>query len=120
MKKQRAAPKFKHLFRYAESKEYIFIFIGVIFSILSGASKPIMITILSSAFGEVLHYPENKETMHNADEMFDKNIVKLCLDFVYLSIFSFIASYIHMVCWLYSGEMISLKVTDSSSSGIHE
>ncbi|TMW99501.1 hypothetical protein EJD97_002445 [Solanum chilense] len=91
------------LFSFADSYDYLLMFLGSIGACLHGASVPVFFIF----FGKMINiaglaYLFPAQTSHK--------IAKYSLDFVYLSVVILFASWIEVACWMHSGERQAAKI----------
>ncbi|KAK7740584.1 hypothetical protein SLS53_005429 [Cytospora paraplurivora] len=96
------------LYRYATRTDLILIFIGSVSAIASGAILPVMTVIFGSLQGTFAGYFNGTETY----DSFMDSMTSLVLNFVYLGIGEFFATYIAMVIFIYTGEHITGKIRE--------
>ncbi|KUI59559.1 Leptomycin B resistance protein pmd1 [Cytospora mali] len=94
------------LYRYATRTDLILIVIGSICAIASGAILPVMTVIFGSLQGTFANYFNGSETY----DSFMNTMTGLVLNFIYLGIGEFFATYIAMVVFIYTGEHIAGKI----------
>ncbi|XP_049415577.1 ABC transporter B family member 2-like [Solanum stenotomum] len=91
------------LFSFADSYDYLLMFLGSISACLHGASVPVFFIF----FGKMINiaglaYLFPAQTSHK--------IAKYSLDFVYLSVVILFSSWIEVACWMHSGERQAAKI----------
>ncbi|WMV43360.1 hypothetical protein MTR67_036745 [Solanum verrucosum] len=91
------------LFSFADSYDYLLMFLGSIGACLHGASVPVFFIF----FGKMINiaglaYLFPAQTSHK--------IAKYSLDFVYLSVVILFSSWIEVACWMHSGERQAAKI----------
>ncbi|XP_060207621.1 ABC transporter B family member 2-like [Lycium barbarum] len=91
------------LFSFADSYDYLLMFLGSIGACIHGASVPVFFIF----FGKLINiaglaYLFPAETSHK--------VGKYSLDFVYLSVVILFASWIEVACWMHSGERQAAKM----------
>lgn len=94
------------LYRYATRIDLILIVIGSVCAIASGAILPVMTVIFGSLQGTFANYFNGTETYDG----FMDSMTSLVLNFVYLGIGEFFATYVAMVIFIYTGEHIAGKI----------
>ncbi|KAK6782933.1 hypothetical protein RDI58_020729 [Solanum bulbocastanum] len=91
------------LFSFADSYDYLLMFLGSIGACLHGASVPVFFIF----FGKMINiaglaYLFPAQTSHK--------VAKYSLDFVYLSVVILFSSWIEVACWMHSGERQAAKI----------
>ncbi|CAN4128139.1 unnamed protein product [Withania somnifera] len=91
------------LFSFADSYDYLLMFLGSIGACLHGASVPVFFIF----FGKLINiaglaYLFPAQASHK--------VAKYALDFVYLSVVILFASWIEVACWMHSGERQAAKI----------
>lgn len=94
------------LYRYATRMDLILLAIGALCAIVSGAILPVMTVIFGNLQGTFANYFNGGETYDG----FMNAMTSLVLNFVYLGIGMFFATYIAMVIFIYTGEHITGKI----------
>ncbi|KAK4272062.1 hypothetical protein QN277_020662 [Acacia crassicarpa] len=93
---------FYRLFSYADSFDRLLMFVGTIAAVANGMTIPLLMII----FGDVIDVfggtSDTKEMVHN--------VSKASLDFVYLAMGTFVASFLQVTCWMVTGERQSARI----------
>lgn len=101
-KKEHKVPMLK-LFSFADSYDYVLMFIGSIGAIVHGASVPIFFIFFGKLINVIgLAYLFPKEASHK--------VAKYSLDFVYLSVAILFSSWTEVACWMHTGERQAAKM----------
>ncbi|KAK2427758.1 ABC transporter B family member [Trifolium repens] len=101
-KKERKVPMLK-LFSFADSYDYVLMFIGSIGACIHGASVPIFFIFFGKLINVIgLAYLFPKEASHQ--------VAKYSLDFVYLSVAILFSSWTEVACWMHTGERQAAKM----------
>ncbi|CAH1758914.1 12613_t:CDS:2 [Entrophospora sp. SA101] len=102
-------PSYWQLYSFASRKDWCIMIFGLIFSAISGAATP-STTII---FGKMVNSFTEFQTGQISGEDFQKTVNSNTLFFVYLAIITFVATYIYMACWVYTGERITRKIREA-------
>ncbi|CAG8761331.1 1918_t:CDS:2, partial [Cetraspora pellucida] len=96
------------LYRFATKVDWIIMFIGLVFSALTGASTP----VISIFFGIMIDYYTSYYNHKTSTQQFSKEVDAFSLVFVYFSIGVFVATYISISTWVYTGEKITRQIRE--------
>ncbi|KAL5099938.1 hypothetical protein RYX36_004265 [Vicia faba] len=101
-KKEHKVP-FLKLFSFADSYDYVLMFIGSIGACVHGASIPVFFIFFGKLINVIgLAYLFPKEASHQ--------VAKYSLDFVYLSVVILFSSWTEVACWMHTGERQAAKM----------
>ncbi|KVH95222.1 AAA+ ATPase domain-containing protein [Cynara cardunculus var. scolymus] len=91
------------LFAFADSYDYLLMFLGSVGACIHGASVPVFFIFFGKLINIIgLAYLFPKEASHK--------VAKYSLDFVYLSVVILFSSWIEVACWMHSGERQAAKM----------
>ncbi|CAG8709376.1 6853_t:CDS:2 [Cetraspora pellucida] len=96
------------LYRFATKFDWIIMFIGLVFSAAAGATSPVL-TVL---YGIIVDYYTEFQTHTISTNEFSKEINYFTLVSVYFGIAMFIATYISVAAWVYTGERIARQIRE--------
>ncbi|RHZ65773.1 hypothetical protein Glove_311g34 [Diversispora epigaea] len=96
------------LYTFATKRDWLIMFIGLIFSGTAGATLPLL-TVL---FEKMVDYFNQFQMRKIGPDEFTSKVNHDTLFFVYLGIFTFFATYIYMAAWVYTGERVSRKIRE--------
>ncbi|KAM3397185.1 ABC transporter B family member 2 isoform X1 [Capsicum galapagoense] len=91
------------LFSFADSYDYLLMFLGSIGACLHGASVPVFFIF----FGKLINIAG---LAYLFPALASHKVAKYSLDFVYLSVVILFASWIEVACWMHSGERQAAKI----------
>ncbi|KAF8401217.1 hypothetical protein HHK36_012146 [Tetracentron sinense] len=97
----RTVPYYK-LFSFADTTDYVLMFVGTINAIGNGFCMPLMTVLLGeliNAFGKTTN---TKDVVHE--------VSKVSLKFVYLAVGSGVASFFQVACWMVTGERQAARI----------
>lgn len=105
---------FRQLFRYATKLELFYNFCGLVAASVAGAAQPIMTIVFGSLTTTFLTYsnvsadPNTSQMVRDqARSKLQEEIQRDALYLVYVGIAMFVATYIYMATWVYTGEEIT-------------
>ncbi|GAB2273117.1 (ABC) transporter [Dionaea muscipula] len=85
------------LFSFADSYDYLLMFVGSVGAIVHGVSVPVFFIFFGKLINLVgIAYLFPRETSHR--------VAKYSLDFVYLSVAILFSSWVEVACWMHTGE----------------
>ncbi|GAB4834763.1 (ABC) transporter [Ancistrocladus abbreviatus] len=91
------------LFSFADSYDFLLMFIGSIGAIVHGVSVPVFFIFFGKLINLIgMAYLFPKETSHR--------VAKYSLDFVYLSVAILFSSWVEVACWMHTGERQAAKM----------
>ncbi|CAK9325689.1 unnamed protein product [Citrullus colocynthis] len=93
---------FLKLFSFADSYDYMLMFVGSIGGIGNGAGMPLM-TVL---FGELINTFGSNQGAHDIVSA----VSKVCVKFVYLAIGTAVAAFLQVSCWIVTGERQAARI----------
>ncbi|KAL0539171.1 hypothetical protein IC582_023352 [Cucumis melo] len=93
---------FLKLFSFADSYDYLLMFVGSIGGIGNGVGMPLM-TVL---FGQLINSFGSNQGTHNVVSA----VSKVCLKFVYLAIGTAVAAFLQVSCWIVTGERQAARI----------
>ncbi|KAF0561604.1 multidrug resistance protein MDR [Gigaspora margarita] len=96
------------LYRFATKFDWIIMFIGLVFAAVAGTAMP----AFSILFGIMVDYYTNFQTHSISPNEFSREIDYFSLVYVYFSIAIFIATYISVAAWVYTGERIARQIRE--------
>ncbi|CAG8514236.1 2992_t:CDS:2, partial [Diversispora eburnea] len=96
------------LYTFATKKDWLIMFIGLIFSGLTGVTTPLL-TVL---FGKMIDYFTQHSSQKINSVEFTSEVNSTTLKFVYLGITTFFATYFYMAAWVYTGERIARQIRE--------
>ncbi|GJZ82611.1 retrovirus-related pol polyprotein from transposon TNT 1-94 [Tanacetum coccineum] len=100
--KPKRVPMLK-LFAFADSYDYLLMFLGSVGACIHGASVPVFFIFFGKLINIIgLAYLFPKEASHK--------VAKYSLDFVYLSVVILFSSWTEVACWMHSGERQAAKM----------
>ncbi|GKC10292.1 ABC transporter B family member 2-like protein, partial [Tanacetum coccineum] len=100
--KPKSVPMLK-LFAFADSYDYLLMFLGSVGACIHGASVPVFFIFFGKLINIIgLAYLFPKEASHK--------VAKYSLDFVYLSVVILFSSWTEVACWMHSGERQAAKM----------
>ncbi|CAJ0754315.1 23090_t:CDS:2 [Entrophospora sp. SA101] len=102
-------PSYWKLYSFASRKDWCIMIFGLIFSAITGAAAPSMTII----FGQMINSFTDFQAGRISGEDFQKAVNNNTLSFVYLGIAIFVAAYICMTCWVYTGGRITRKIREA-------
>ncbi|CAG8542549.1 14607_t:CDS:2, partial [Cetraspora pellucida] len=91
---------YSQLYRFATKRDWLIMIIGLVFAGAAGATMPVMTII----FGRMIDYFTLFLTHQISNDEFSNKINLYSLYFIYLAILTFVATYIYMATWVYTGE----------------
>ncbi|OVA16637.1 ABC transporter [Macleaya cordata] len=94
-------PFFK-LFSFADSKDLVLMVVGTIAALANGGTMPFM----SVLFGNLVNSFGRTAGTDNVL----KEVSKVALDFTYLAVFSGVASFFQVACWMVTGERQAARI----------
>ncbi|CAG8612827.1 7729_t:CDS:2 [Gigaspora margarita] len=96
------------LYRFATKLDWIIMFIGLVFSMAAGSTLPTIALLLGSMIDS---YTDIKIHTISTNE-FTEKVDFVALELVYIAIGLFVASYISMATWVYTGERIARQIRE--------
>ncbi|XP_040990027.1 ABC transporter B family member 11-like isoform X2 [Juglans microcarpa x Juglans regia] len=84
------------LFSFADSLDYLLMFVGTVAAVGSGISMPFMTIIFGDTIDSFGGTVNTKDVVHK--------VSKISLNYVYLALGSGVASFFQMACWMVTGE----------------
>ncbi|OMJ16981.1 Multidrug resistance protein 1A [Smittium culicis] len=105
---------FAKLFRFATPNERIILYIGALFSVLSGITMPVMTLIFSNLSGAFIQYGNlsKNETTKAAKDYLNSQVKKYCLIYLGLAIYNFTASYVQNVTFSIVSERQNKRIRE--------
>ncbi|KAF0561083.1 P-loop containing nucleoside triphosphate hydrolase protein [Gigaspora margarita] len=97
-----------NLYRFATKLDWAIMFIGLMFAAASGAALP----AFSVLFGIMVDYYTNFQTHTINPDEFSKEVNYFSLVYVYFAIAIFIATYISVATWVFTGERIARQIRE--------
>ncbi|EGN96419.1 hypothetical protein SERLA73DRAFT_170797 [Serpula lacrymans var. lacrymans S7.3] len=105
------------LFRFATKFELMLNFLGVIASTGAGGATPIMTLFLGNLIESFVNISQTKSLSASEAasfiEQFRQKATQDALNLVYLGIAMFLATYISVTIWTYTGEVIAKRIRES-------
>ncbi|KAG2726673.1 hypothetical protein I3760_01G124800 [Carya illinoinensis] len=90
------------LFSFADSLDYLLMFVGTVAAVGSGISMPFMTIIFGDTIDSFGGTVNTKDVVHK--------VSKMSLNFVYLALGSGVASFFQMACWMVTGERQAARI----------
>ncbi|CAG8709577.1 14679_t:CDS:2, partial [Racocetra persica] len=100
---------YSQLYRFATKRDWLIMIIGLVFAGSAGATMPLMTII----FGRMIDYFTLFLTHKITGDEFSTEINLYSLYFIYLAILTFVATYIYMATWVYTGERQARKIREN-------
>lgn len=103
------------LFRYATPNEKLLNLLGIVCAAASGAAQPIMTILFGNLATAFLGMNENTtvEDFMNRIHQTERNINMDALYLVIIGICSWIVIYVYMAIWVYTGEVITMRIREN-------
>ncbi|CAK7348533.1 unnamed protein product [Dovyalis caffra] len=99
--KSKSVPFFK-LFSFADSTDFLLMFLGSLGAIGNGMAMPLMTLLL----GDVINAFGNNQLSKNMTDL----VSKVSLKYVYLAVGSGIAAFLQVTCWIVTGERQASRI----------
>ncbi|KAF0561079.1 P-loop containing nucleoside triphosphate hydrolase protein [Gigaspora margarita] len=96
------------LYRFATKLDWTIMFIGLVFAATAGIALP----AFSVLFGIMVDYYTNFQTHTINPNEFSKEVNYFSLVYVYFAIVIFVALYISVATWIYTGERIARQIRE--------
>ncbi|CAG8810731.1 3282_t:CDS:2, partial [Gigaspora margarita] len=96
------------LYQFATKFDWIIMLIGLVFSVAAGAAMP----AISILLGITIDYYTRFQTNSISISEFSEEVNYLSLVFVYFAITIFVATYISIATWVYTGERITRRIRE--------
>ncbi|KAI3841081.1 hypothetical protein MKX03_001275 [Papaver bracteatum] len=97
----KSVPFFK-LFCFADSKDKAMMGVGTIAALANGGTMPLMTVLLGKMIDSFGKNAGTKEVV--------KQVSEVALQFVYLAVFSLVASFLQVSCWMVTGERQAARI----------
>ncbi|CAG8767803.1 40561_t:CDS:2, partial [Gigaspora margarita] len=93
------------LYRFATKLDWIILLIGLVFSAAAGTATSVLFGIMTDYFIRLqIHTISTNEFSEESNYLF--------LVYVYFAIFTFVATYISLTTWVYTGERIARQIRE--------
>ncbi|CAH1756276.1 1903_t:CDS:2 [Entrophospora sp. SA101] len=102
-------PSYWKLYSFASRIDWCIMIFGLIFSGITGATTPLTTIV----FGRMVNHFTDFQAGRISSEDFQKVVNSNTLFFVYLATITFVATYIYMACWIFTGERITRKIREA-------
>ncbi|CAG8443351.1 2061_t:CDS:2 [Dentiscutata heterogama] len=88
------------LYRFATKLDWIIMFIGLVFSMVTGAAMPLIPTFVGNMIDNYARFQNHSISIID----FNESVNHLTVIFVCIAIVVFVATYISIATWVYTGE----------------
>ncbi|CAG8583643.1 17914_t:CDS:10, partial [Cetraspora pellucida] len=96
------------LYQFATKLDFLIMFVGLVFSSISGVAMPLMTVI----YGKIVDYLTLINNHEISEDEFSYQISKYSLYLIYIAIITFVATYIYMATWVYTGKRIMQQIRE--------
>ncbi|CAG8442720.1 24844_t:CDS:2 [Gigaspora rosea] len=106
--KHESKTTYNQLYQFATNLDFLIMFVGLVFSSIAGVAMPLMTVI----YGKMVDYLTLIQNHEISEDEFSYQISKYSLYLIYIAIITFVATYIYMATWVYTGERITQQIRE--------